>query len=118
MVLAVLERRGGVNLAMRDVHTATVGGVRITEPAADLAIAMAVAGAASDRHLPLGYMAIGEVGLAGEVRRVNGIGRRLTEAARLGITTALVPVDSGPAPRGMRIIEVADIRSALRHLEA
>lgn len=116
MVLAVLERRGGVPLMSRDVHTATVGGVRITEPAADLAIALAVAGAAADRQLPLGYMAIGEVGLAGEVRRVTGLQRRLNEAARLGITTALVPPDSGTPPKGMRTIEVADIRSALRHL--
>lgn len=118
MVLAVLERRGGVPLAMRDVHAATVGGVRITEPAADLAVAMAIAGAAANRSLPLGYIAIGEVGLAGDVRRVTGLSRRLAEAARLGITTAIVPPESGKPPAGMKLIEVADIRDALRHLTA
>ena len=116
MVLAVLERRGGVPLAMRDVHAATVGGVRITEPAADLAIALAVAGAASNRSLPLGHIAIGEVGLAGDVRRVTALSRRLAEAARLGITTAIVPPESGKPPTGMRLIEVADIREALGQL--
>lgn len=118
MVLAVLERRGGVPLMARDVHAATVGGVRITEPAADLAIALAVAGAASNRSMPLGCIAIGEVGLSGDVRRVQALGRRLTEAARLGIRTAIVPPDSGRAPAGMELIEVADIRSALRVLIA
>lgn len=118
MVLAVLERRAGVPLATRDVHTATVGGVRITEPGADLAIALAVAGAAASRALPKGYIAIGEVGLSGDVRRVATLGRRLTEAARLGITHAIVPADAGKAPAGMTLIEIADIREALKYLTA
>ena len=118
MVLAVLERRAGVPLSARDVHAATVGGVRITEPAADLAVALAVAGAAANRSLPMRWIAIGEVGLSGDVRRVPGLARRLAEAARLGITTAIVPPDSGKAPAGMRCIEVADIRQALTHLTA
>ena len=116
MVLAVLERRGGVPLSARDVHAATVGGVRITEPAADLAIALAVAGAAANRALPPGHIAIGEVGLSGDVRRVAGLARRLNEAARLGITHAIVPPDAGQAPKGLTLIEVPDIRSALRLL--
>ena len=58
------------------------------------------------------------VGLAGDVRRVAGVSRRLAEAARLGITTAIVPPDSGKAPAGMRLIEVSDIRDALRQLTA
>lgn len=118
MVLAVLERRAGVPLAARDVHAATVGGVRITEPAADLAVALAVSGAAANRSLPMGYIAIGEVGLSGDVRRVSGLTRRLSEAARLGITHAVVPPDSGKPPVGMTLHEVADIREALRHLIA
>ncbi len=116
MVLAVLERRGGVPLMARDVHAATVGGVRITEPAADLAIALAVAGAAANRSMPAGCIAIGEVGLSGDVRRVQALARRLSEAARLGIRTAIVPPEAGRAPAGMELIEVADIRSALRLL--
>ena len=118
MVLAVLERRGGVPLAARDVHAATVGGVRITEPSADLAIALAVAGAAANRALPPGHLAIGEVGLSGDVRRVPGLARRLAEAARLGITHAIVPVDAGTPPKGMTCIEVADIRAALQLLSS
>ena len=118
MVLAVLERRAGVPLATRDVHAATVGGVRITEPAADLAVALAVAGAAASRALPTRWIAIGEVGLSGDVRRVSGLSRRLAEASRFGITTAIVPADAGTAPAGMTLIEVDDIREALRHLQS
>ena len=99
MVNAVVERRGGVKLAESDVFAASVGGVRIVEPAADLALALAIASAAKDRPLPLGMIALGEVGLSGEIRRVGGMGRRLGEAARQGYTAALVPEDSGPRPR-------------------
>ncbi len=116
MVLAVLERRGGLQLAQRDVYAATVGGVRLAEPASDLAVALAVASAGRDLALPPALVAIGEVGLAGEVRPVSGVRRRLAEAVRLGFTTALVPLDSGPAPEGMRAVEVAHVGDALRRL--
>jgi DNA repair protein RadA/Sms len=116
MILAVLERRGGVRVGRHDVYVATVGGVRLTEPAADLATALAIASAASDRPLPEGVVAIGEVGLTGEIRRVTGVRRRLEEAQRLGFTRALVPPDPGPAPSGISVIEVADVHSALRRL--
>ncbi|HET9254486.1 MAG TPA: DNA repair protein RadA, partial [Pseudonocardiaceae bacterium] len=121
MVLAVTERRGNVKLIGSDVYTATVGGMRVVEPAADLAVALAVASAAWDRLLPPHTVAIGEVGLAGEVRNVTGLRRRLAEAARLGFRHALVPphdgkpADSGPPP-GMRLHEVADLGTALRWL--
>ncbi|MBL1068625.1 DNA repair protein RadA [Streptomyces sp. 7-21] len=117
MVLAVLEQRGRIPaLGKNDIYTATVGGVRLTEPAADLAVALALASAAGDTPLPQNLVAVGEVGLAGEVRRVTGVQRRLAEAARLGFTHALVPVDSGDVPAGMRVREVADIGEALRVL--
>jgi DNA repair protein RadA/Sms len=116
MVLAVLERRGRVRLGVSDVFTATVGGMRVVEPAADLAIALAVASAARDAALPPGLVVIGEVGLSGEVRRVGGVGRRLAEAARLGFTRALVPPESGDCPPGMLVTEVADLGAALRAL--
>jgi DNA repair protein RadA/Sms len=116
MVLAVLERRGGVRLGASDVFTATVGGVRVTEPAADLAIALAVASAARDIPLPGGVVAVGEVGLSGDVRGVGGVGRRLLEASRLGFTEALVPPDCGPVPAGLRVTEVADLGVALAAL--
>jgi len=100
MILAVLERRGRVKLAGSDVYTATVGGMRVVEPAADLAVALAVASAADDLLLPPHTVAIGEVGLAGEVRAVGGVRGRLAAAARLGFRRALVPAGSGAAPGG------------------
>ncbi|GAA3858228.1 DNA repair protein RadA [Streptomyces sedi] len=119
MMLAVLEQRGQISaLGKNDIYTATVGGVRLSEPAADLAVALALASAASDTPLPKNLVAVGEVGLAGEVRRVTGVQRRLAEASRLGFSHALVPVDSGEAPPGMRVLEVADIGEALGVLPA
>lgn len=117
MVLAVLEKRGGITLGGRDVYVATVGGMKVVEPAVDLAAALAVASAFTDTALSPRLVAIGEVGLAGEVRRVTGVGRRLTEAARLGFTHALVPVDSGPLPDGIKTLEVADLASALHAVQ-
>ena len=96
------------------MFTATVGGVRLEEPAADLALALAVAGAATDRALPTDLVAVGEVGLAGEVRPVRGVARRLAEAARLGFRRALVPADPGPVPPGLDVVTVCDLSSAIR----
>jgi DNA repair protein RadA/Sms len=116
MVNAVVERRGGVKLADADVFAASVGGVRIADPAADLALALAIASASRDRALPAGMIALGEVGLSGEIRRVGGTGRRLAEAARQGYTVAFVPEDAGPPPAGMRLVEVPDLASAFQRL--
>jgi DNA repair protein RadA/Sms len=116
MVNAVVERRAGVKLADADVFAASVGGVRITEPAADLALALAIASAAADRPLPSGLIALGEVGLSGEIRRVGGTGRRLAEAARQGYTVALVPEDAGKPPEGMRLVEISDLGAAFTRL--
>jgi DNA repair protein RadA/Sms len=91
MVLAVLERRAGLKISDQDVYLATVGGVKITEPAADLAIALALASARTDVAIAAKTIAIGEVGLAGEVRGVTAIERRLAEAARLGYKLAIIP---------------------------
>jgi len=114
MVLAVLERRVGVSLAGLDTYAATVGGVKLGEPSADLAVALAVAGSHVDRPLLAGLVVIGEVGLAGEVRKVTGVARRLAEASRLGFTRAIVPsgCEEG-APPGMKVLPVGDLRSAL-----
>ncbi|NHC44212.1 DNA repair protein RadA [Motilibacter aurantiacus] len=115
MILAVLERRGGVRLRDADTYVATVGGVRLTEPATDLAIALAVTSSVRDLPLPKGIIALGEVGLAGEVRPAAGIARRLGEAARLGFTRALVPLGTEPAGvPGIVAIPVPDIETALR----
>lgn len=115
MMLGVLERRAGVKLAQQDCFTATVGGVKLTEPATDLAVALALASAASDAALPSGLVALGEVGLAGDVRPVTSMARRLAEAARLGFTDAIVPsVRAGSAPQGIRLHEISSLHEALR----
>lgn len=92
MITAVLTRRCGIKLHDKDVYVATVGGVRLSEPACDLAIALAVASAADLAPLPAGHVAFGEVGLAGEIRQVTGLGRRANEASRLGFVSALAPI--------------------------
>jgi DNA repair protein RadA/Sms len=119
MVVAVMQRRAALRLAGQDVYVATVGGVRITEPAADLATGLALAGAVHDVPLPPGTVVIGELGLAGEVRPVAGMQRRLSEAARLGCTRAVVPAgstDGAPTPAGMTVLEVQHVADALLHL--
>ncbi|MEZ5189009.1 MAG: DNA repair protein RadA [Microbacterium sp.] len=103
MVLAVLEKRAGLRVSDQDVYVSTVGGVRLTEPAADLAIALAVASAVSNRANPAKLVAIGELSLAGEVRAVTQHEQRRAEATRLGYRTI---VDTASA----------DLRSALRDL--
>ncbi|MBA2532675.1 MAG: DNA repair protein RadA [Nocardioidaceae bacterium] len=122
MVLAVLQRRARVPLAAADVYVATVGGARLTEPAADLATAIATASASLDSVVPTDLVALGEVGLAGEIRRVAGVHTRLREAARLGFRTAIVPSDLGSAPASalavadLQVVCVPDVVSALRVL--
>jgi DNA repair protein RadA/Sms len=117
MVLAVLERRGGIRLSDQDVFAATVGGMRIHEPVADLALALAVASGARERALPADVVVLGEVGLAGEVRRVHGVKSRLAEAARLGFTRALIPPDC-EIPEGVRARICPDLGTALDVMEA
>ncbi len=117
MVLAVVQRWAGLSAAGRDVLAATVGGARSTEPATDLALAMAVWSAVRDIPLPGTLVAIGELGLAGEVRPVPGLAQRLAEAARLGFDHAIVPPgEHGDPPRGMRISQAADLTAAMRAL--
>jgi DNA repair protein RadA/Sms len=120
MVLAVLQRRAGIKLGKQDVYAATVGGVRLTEPSVDLAVAVALASSAANLSVPHGVVAIGEVGLAGEVRRVAGLPRRIAEAERMGFRRVIVPAASGaPLERAdglshlMQVQEVEDIRQAL-----
>lgn len=116
MLLAVLQRRAKLTALMKsETYVATVGGVKITEPAADLSIALAVASAALEKPLPNRFLAFGEVGLAGEVRPVSGLQRRLQEAARLGFTHAIVPKNTtdNAVPEGMTVREVGSLPEAL-----
>ena len=116
MLLAVLQRRARFALAQDDCYVATVGGVRLSEPASDLAVAVAVASAKRGAPVPQGMIAVGELGLAGEVRPVPGVGRRVREAARLGFTRALVPRSPEPLgeiPAGFTVAEVSSLSEAL-----
>jgi DNA repair protein RadA/Sms len=113
MILAVLEKRTGMKLANMDVYASTVGGVKLTEPAVDLALAMAAASSNNDVALPVGFIAIGEVGLAGDVRTVSGVRRRVAEAQRLGFTEAVVPKHFGDPVPGIRVHEVEELSEAL-----
>lgn len=118
MINAVLEKRASMPIGAMDIFLSTVGGMRLTDPSSDLAVAMAIASAFTARPLPATMVVIGEVGLAGDLRRVTGMDRRLAEAARLGFTTALVPAHCGPAPKGLRTLESPTISDALRAMLA
>jgi len=96
MLLAVLHRHAGVSCMDQDVFVNAVGGVRISEPAADLAVLLAIQGSLRGRALPQGFVAFGEVGLAGEVRPAPRGQERLKEAAKLGFSVALVPRANAP----------------------
>ncbi|TDD33970.1 DNA repair protein RadA [Actinomadura sp. KC06] len=129
MVLAVLAQRCKISMHEQDVYVSTVGGVRLTETSVDLALALAVAGSTVEQSLSGSLIALGEVGLAGEVRVVPGVQRRLAEAARLGFKHAVVPrgslelADGSPLKRadpqltsyeGMKVMEVDSLQQALQ----
>ncbi|WP_264002298.1 DNA repair protein RadA [Mycolicibacterium diernhoferi] len=118
MIAAVLEKRTKLRLSQRDIYLSTVGGMKLTDPSSDLAVAMAIASAYIDLPLPATAIAIGEVGLAGDLRRVSGMDRRLAEAARLGFTDAVVPPGVKDVPAGLRLITADNIGMALRALKS
>jgi DNA repair protein RadA/Sms len=115
-VLAVLERHAGLDVGRAEVHVAVTGGVRVGEPGADLAVALAVASSATGRPLPADLVTCGEVGLGGELRQVQRTERRLSEAARLGFRRALVPRSAPDAPAGLRLDRATCIGEALHDL--
>ncbi len=117
MTLAVLEHRANIRTSGRDVYVATVGGMKINEPSADLAVALSVASAAKGLSLPSDLVAIGEVGLAGEIRKITGAGQRIQEAARLGFKRAMVPAGSDLKIAGMEIMEVARLEQAIARVK-
>ncbi|WP_028280541.1 DNA repair protein RadA [Arthrobacter sp. H5] len=119
MLLAVLQRRASLQLHKDDSYVATVGGVKLSEPSTDLSIALAIASAKTNQPLAPRMIAFGEVGLAGEVRPVPGITRRILEAERLGFTHAVVPESPngpGPIPAGFTVREVTTVTEALELL--
>jgi DNA repair protein RadA/Sms len=117
LLVAVLGRRAGIGLAGHDVYANLAGGLAVGEPGLDLPLALALASSLRDRPVVPGTVAIGEVGLLGELRTVGGLDRRLREAARLGFTRALVPRPRGrelPAIPGMEIVIVGTLADAVR----
>ena len=113
LLLAVLERRAGLPIAGLDVYAMAVGGVRVLEPGVDLALCLALASSLTGRPVPAGLVACGEVGLGGELRRVGRLEQRLSEAARLGFTSAVVP-SSAPADfPGIEVLRMPALETAL-----
>ncbi|MBV7362973.1 DNA repair protein RadA [Actinomycetaceae bacterium TAE3-ERU4] len=117
MMLAVLQARAGIDLSSLEVYVSTVGGAKTTEPAADLAACLALVSASADRCPKEALVAIGEVSLTGQLRSVSALKRRLSEAARLGFTKAIVPAQGYSkdfAPAGMKVKSVDTLREAIR----
>ena len=118
MLLAVLHRHAGIPCYDQDVFVNAVGGVKITEPGADLAVLLAVVSSLKNKPLAEKMIVIGEVGLAGEIRPVQRGQERLKEAAKLGFKQAIIPLANKPkqAIAGMNVIPVARIRDAVAHM--
>ena len=117
LLLAVLARRGGINASGMDVVASVSGGLRLRDPAADLAVIAALASAVSDRPLPRATAYLGEVALSGAIRPVQQAQRRLAELARLGFKRALVPPGT-PTVEGMTLISARTVREALARPES
>jgi len=116
LITAVLSRRLGLRLGEQDVFVNVVGGLAVEEPAADLAIAAAIASSLRDIPVKADCVLIGEIGLSGELRWVGQMNIRLREAAKMGFKTAIIPRRlrrSEPLPEGIRVIEVRSLREAL-----
>ena len=117
MLLAVLEKRGGLKVSACDAYLNIIGGLSLDEPAADLAAVIALASSYLDRPVPADLVAIGEVGLTGELRSVSQLGQRVSEVRRLGFTQCLIPsrrTGELAAPAGLRLIPVRNIGEAIR----
>lgn len=116
LIAAVLTKRAGAPVRRFDIYLSTVGGMRLTDPSADLAVAVAMVSAWAALPLPTTTVVIGEVGLAGDLRQVSGMERRLTEAARLGFTTALVPDGVYTVPKGIYAMKAKTVNEAIELL--
>jgi len=116
LLMAVLEKRGGLNLSSSDVYINVIGGLQLNEPAADLPVVLAAASSYRDKVFDSGTAAIGEVGLTGEIRAVSNLSQRLSEVHRLGFTKCIIPKQGTAqieAPAGLELIRVRNIREAI-----
>jgi len=117
MITAVLSKRVGLRLGNQDIIANATGGIKVNEPAADLAIALAIASSFKDIAVAPRLAAVAEIGLSGELRAVPQLERRLSEAARLGFKRCLVPrvgLSSGPVPKGIEPVPVSTLREAIK----
>ena len=112
-ILAVLEKRVGIPLSKLDAYVASVGGLKVEEPAADLGIAIAIVASFRDRVVDPRTILIGEIGLGGQVRPVSQLELRLREAAKLGFKRAIIPKGQSPADLGLQILPVAKVIDAI-----
>ncbi len=113
-VVAILSRHFSITMTAQDVYASTVGGITVHEPAADLALAAAILSSRSDTPLPRSTIVIGEISLAGELRPVTGVERRLKEAYRLGFKHAIIPQDDEiTTPQGMRVVQTDSLGQAM-----
>ena len=113
LLLAVLERRVNVPVLGLDTYAMAVGGARVTEPGADLGLALAIVSSATNVAVPADVVAVGEVGLGGELRSVGGIERRLAESARLGFSRAIVPRSTPEVDVGLQVLRVPTVHAAV-----
>lgn len=120
MLIAVLEKIVGLPFGNQDVYVNIVGGIKINEPALDLGIILAAASSYKNISIPIETMAIGEVGLTGEVRSVNMVEKRIKEAEKLGFKTCIIPESSKRQLKGeykANIIGVKNIDEAMKYLK-
>lgn len=119
LLVAVLQKRVGLGVGTQDVYANVVGGMRIMEPAADMAVAVAIASSLRDQPVDQGTVCIGETGLSGEIRSVNHLERRIQEASRMGFRRAIVPLRSANLPPASKLgIEITKVGSVAEAIEA
>lgn len=119
LIVAVLEKRAGLNLMGHDIFMNVAGGVKVDEPSADLSIAAAAASSFLDRPVPPGTVVVGEIGLTGEIRAVSHIDQRIAEARKMGFTKCIVPVSNAKRAvqvNGIEVVGVASLAEALRSI--
>ena len=121
MLTAVLERRAGIKLFNSDIYVNVAGGLKLDEPAVDLGICIAIASAELDRPISADVVFIGEVGLNGELRNVSQLGKRLSEAAKMGFKTAVAPtraLKNVTIPKQIKAVGITNLYEAIKILKA
>jgi DNA repair protein RadA/Sms len=119
LLIAVLEKRAGIFLSNCDCYVNIAGGLRVNDPSADLGIVMAIAGSYKNKPVPSGMAILGEIGLAGEIRGISSVGRRVNEALKMGFSSVVIPASNMNSKelksiKGIELIPVSNINEALK----